>query len=186
MKNFKLLLCILLAGLYSCNQNPYPDKSVSKEVTTEKEVTISETEKAINQLITDAYKVITFKKGTTPDYVAMKSIFTPKATLINFREDSLNSYYIDEFIEEFKAGNFAGELTAFDEVELGGETEYFGKIGHRISAYATKFNGAEEVGERGVNSFQVVKVNGKWLINSIIWDIEKSGQPIPKRYITGK
>jgi hypothetical protein len=103
--------------------------------------------------------------------------------LVNFREDSLNSYYIDEFIEEFKAGNFADELTAFDEVELGGETEYFGKIGHRISAYATKFNGTNEIGERGVNSFQVLKVNGKWLINSIIWDVEKSGQSIPKRYI---
>ena len=183
MKNFKFLLCLLLAaGLYSCNQNP--ENSVAKETTTEKEMTISETEQAINQLITDAYKVISFEKGTTPDYVTMKSLFTPKATLINFRKDSLNSYYIDEFIEEFKAGNFAGELTAFDEVELGGESEYFGKIGHRISAYATKFNGDEEIGERGVNSFQVLNVNGKWLISSIIWDIEKSGQPIPKRYIT--
>ncbi len=42
----------------------------------------------------------------------------------------------------------------------------------------------EEIGERGINSFQVLNVNGKWLISSIIWDIEKSGQPIPKRYIT--
>ena len=184
MKNFKFLLCLLLAGLNSCNQSP--ENSVAKETTTEKETTISETEQAINRLITDAYKVISFEKGTTPDYVAMKSLFTPKATLINFREDSLNSYYIDEFIEEFEAGNFAGELTAFGEVELGGETEYFGKIGHRISAYATKFNGDEEIGERGVNSFQVLNVNGKWLISSIIWDIEKSGQPIPKRYITDK
>ncbi len=182
MKNFKFLLFLLLAGLYSCNQDP--DNSVSKKTTPEKETTISETEQAINQLITDAYKVITFEKGTTPDYVAMKSLFTPKATLINFREDSLSSYYIDEFIEEFKAGNFASELTAFDEKELGGKTEYFGKIGHRISAYATKFNDAEEIGERGVNSFQVLNVNGKWLINSIIWDVEKSGQPIPNRYIT--
>ena len=184
MKKYNLFLCLLLIGLLSCNQNP--DNSRSENTKTEKETTISETEQAINQLITDAYKVITFEKGTAPDYAAMKSYFTPKATLINFREDSLNFYYIDEFIEEFKAGNFAGELTAFDEVELGGETEYFGKIGHRISAYSTKFNGSEEIGERGVNSFQVLKVNGKWLINSIIWDIEKNGQPIPKRFLTDK
>lgn len=183
MKYFNLLLLFLfLTGLYSCKQNS--DNSEANEAKTKEEVTVSETEQAINQLVKDAYEVISFEKGTTPDYVAMKSIFTPQATLYNFREDSLNFYYIDEFIEEFKAGILAGELTAFDEVELGGETEYFGKIGHRISAYASKFNGAEEVGERGVNCFQVLKLNGKWLINSMIWDVEKSGQPIPKRYIT--
>ena len=184
MKYFNFLLFLVLIGLSSCKPNS--DNSGYKETITENETIVSETEQAINQLVTDAYKVITFKKGTTPDYVAMKSIFTPQATLYNFREDSLTFYFIDDFIEEFKAGNFAGELTAFDEVELGGETEYFGKIGHRISAYSTKFNGSEEIGERGVNSFQVLKVNGKWLINSIIWDIEKNGQPIPKRFLTDK
>lgn len=184
MKNFKFLFSLLIIGLCSCNQEP--DTSGQKKTITEKEIIVSETEQAINQLVTDAYEVISFKKGTSPDYIAMKSLFTPQATLYNFREDSLSFYFIDDFIEEFKAGNFAGELTAFDEVELGGETEYFGKIGHRISAYSTKFNGSEEIGERGINSFQVLNVNGKWLINSIIWDVEKDGQPIPKRYLTDK
>ena len=184
MKNFNFVLCIMLAILCSCNQNP--DNTESKETKAKVQSTVSETEKAINQLVTDAYAVITFKKGTTPNYVAMKALFTPKATLYNFRDDSLKFYFIDDFIAEFKAGNFAGELKAFDEVELGGETEFFGKIGHRISAYASYFNGAEEIGERGVNSFQVLNVNGKWLINSIIWDIEKGGQAIPERYLDEK
>lgn len=181
MKNLKVLFCLFVLGSYSCNQNP--DKPESVESMTKTDMASSQTEKAINQVVTDAYKVITFPKGSTPDYNAMKTLFMPKATLHNFRNDSLKSYLIDEFIAEFKAGNFAGDLLAFDEVELGGETEYFGNIGHRISAYASYFNGAEAVGERGVNSFQVLKVNGKWLINSIIWDVEKSGQSIPGRYL---
>ena len=89
-------------------------------------------------------------------------------------------YYLVE------GGIDGGEMIAFNEVELGGKTEYFGKIGHRISAYASYFDGAEEIGEKGVNSFQVLKVNGKWLINSIIWDVEKNGQSIPERYLTEK
>lgn len=183
MKYFNLLfVCLFLAGISSCRQNVNNSETKAKT-----EVTISQTEKEINQLITDAYKAISFEKGTTPDYLALKSLFTPKATLYNFTGDSLNFYFIDDFIEEFKAGFVAGELnasTAFEESELGGETEYFGKVGHRVSAYVTKYNGADEAGERGINNFQVIKINGKWLINSIVSDTEKDGQAIPKRYIT--
>jgi len=146
-------------------------------------VIISEKEKAINKVVKDAYAVISFKKGTTPDYEAMRALFTSNATLYNFRGDSLKFYYIDEFITGFNASIDSGNLIAFEEVELGGETEFFGNIGHRISAYASYINGAEEIGEKGVNSFQVMKVSGKWLINSLVWDIEKNGQPIPERYI---
>ncbi|MEN0050113.1 MAG: hypothetical protein AAF806_23820 [Bacteroidota bacterium] len=76
------------------------------------------------------------------------------------------------------------DFTAFHEIELGGKTEYFGKIGHRISAYASYFNGMSEVGERGVNSFQLVQIEDKWLISSIIWDIESKDLPIPEQYLS--
>ncbi len=184
MKNFTFLLCLFLTGFYSCNQNP--DNSGSKETMTKVETTVSEKEKAINQVVKDAYASISFEKGATLDYEALRALFTSDATLYNFRGDSLAFSNIDDFIAGFKAGIDSGEMIAFNEVELGGETEYFGKIGHRISAYASYFDGSEEIGEKGVNSFQVIKVNGKWLINSIIWDVEKNGQSIPKRYLTEK
>ena len=49
--------------------------------------------------------------------------------------------------------------------------------------YASYFDEAEEAGQRGVNSFQVIKIDGKWLISSIIWDVEKNEQPIPGKYL---
>jgi hypothetical protein len=184
MKNFTFLLCLFLTGLYSCTPNP--DNSESEETMTKMEATVSEKEKAINQVVKDAYAFITFEKGTTPDYEALRALFTTDATLYNFRGDGLEFSFIDDFIAGFKVGIDSGEMIAFKEVELGGKTEYFGNIGHRISAYASYFDGAEEIGEKGVNSFQVLKVNGKWLINSIIWDVEKNGQSIPERYLTEK
>ena len=183
MKNFAFL-CLLLTGFYSCTQNP--NNSGSKETMTKMEAPVSEKEKAINQVVKDAYTHISFEKGTAPDYEVLRAIFTSDATLYNFRGDTLAFSNIDDFIAGFKAGIDGGKMIAFNEVELGGKTEYFGKIGHRISAYASYFDGAEEIGERGVNSFQVMEVNGKWLINSIIWDVEKNGQSIPEIYITDK
>ena len=182
MKNFNFLVCLLLTGFYSCNQNT--DNSRSEKTMTEEETTISETEKTINQLVKEAYVVISFEEGSTIDLGRIRALFTPDATLYNYRGGSLEYVSLVDFIAGFKADIDDGKMIAFNEIELGGETEYFGKIGHRISAYASYFDGSEEVGERGVNSFQVIQVNGKWLINSLIWDVEKKGLDIPERYIT--
>ncbi len=181
MKNLTLLAMLCLISFLSCT--PTSDNAGAEEAAAETKAPLSEEEKAINQAVKNAYAAISFEEGTSPDYEALRALFTPEATLYNFRGDSLNFFYIDKFVEGFKAGVEGGEMSAFNEVELGGETEYFGQIGHRISAYASYFNGAEEVGERGVNSFQLLKKDGQWLINSIIWDIEKEGQPIPERYL---
>lgn len=143
---------------------------------------ISETEQAINQLVLDAYAAISFDAGTTPNYDALREVFTEDAIFQNFRGDTLSTANFDEFLAGYKASVEGGQLTSFNEVELGGVTEYFGKIGHRISAYASYINSADEIGERGVNSFQVIRIDGEWKVNSIVWDIEKEGQPIPSEY----
>lgn len=143
---------------------------------------ISETEQAINQLVLDAYAAISFEAGTVPNYDALREVFTEDAIFQNFRGDTLSTANFEEFLAGYRASVEGGQLTSFDEVELGGVTEYFGKIGHRISAYASYINSPDEIGERGVNSFQVIQVDGKWQVNSIVWDIEKDGQPIPSEY----
>ncbi len=143
---------------------------------------ISEAEKAINQLVLDAYAAISFDEGTTPNYNALREVFTPDAIFQHFRFDTLSTATFEQFLAGYKASVEGGQLTAFNEVELGGVTEHFGKVGHRISAYASYINSADEIGERGVNSFQVIKVDGEWRVNSIVWDVEKEGQAIPSAY----
>ena len=147
MKILKFLLFFLFVGLFSCdntsnNTGPNNTDSEIKEP-------ISDTEKAINQLVKDAYASISFEKGSSPDYELIRSHFTTDATFYNFANDSLEFVFINEFIEGFKAIVDEAEIVAFDEVELGGETEYFGKIGHRISAYASYFDEAEEGWTKG-------------------------------------
>jgi hypothetical protein len=143
---------------------------------------ISESEQAINQLVLDAYAAISFDEGTTPNYDALRAVFTEDAIFQNFRGDTLSTANFEEFLAEYRATVESGQLISFNEVELGGVTEYFGKIGHRISAYASYINSADEIGERGVNSFQVIYIDGEWKVNSIVWDIEREGLPIPSEY----
>ncbi len=72
-----------------------------------------------------------------------------------------------------------GQITSLKIIEAGGKTEYFGKIANRISVNADYFNESEEA-EKGVNSIQLVKVNGKWLINSITGILKKRDSPFQK------
>lgn len=182
MKKLPLLFSLLFALLISCT--PTSESETAEEVAMKAAAPVSAAEKAINQAVLNAYNAISFEVGTTPNYEALKAIFAPDAMFYNFRGDTLEGYNIDEFLVGFKAGIEGGNMTGFNEIELGGETEYFGSIGHRISAYGSYINGADEMGEKGVNSFQLLKIDGKWLVSSIIWDVEKEGQEIPERYLS--
>ena len=179
-----ILSITILAFTFFLSCSPATENVEKNEARANVETPVSEEEKAINQLVADAYKALNFKTGTQPDYEAIKALFTAKATLVNMGGESPEFSFIDDFIAGFKAAIDAGELTSVREWELGGETESFGKIGHRISASNAIFNENEEAEEKNVNSFQVVKVDGKWLINSIVWDVESEGMPIPVQYLT--
>lgn len=139
-------------------------------------------EEAINQAVRDAYAVISYAEGETPDYEAVRNTFTPNATFLNFRPGTLQSYLIDDFVTGLEGMVNNGQITMFYEEEVTGKTEYFGKIAHRISTYVTYLNTRDTVFERGVNSFQLVKIDGEWIINSVIWDVERPTQPIPAKY----
>ena len=181
MKSYTYILFTLLIGAISCTSTAEQEGAI--EIPSQAEAAVSEEEIAINQAVLDAYAAISFEEGTAPDYDAIGALFTPTATMHNFRHDSLQSFDITLFIGGLKGAVDAGAMKSFREVELGGETEYFGHIAHRISSYASYFDGSGEIGERGVNSFQLLKIDGQWIINSVIWDVEKEGQSIPDRYI---
>ena len=181
MKSTTSFLGLIIILALSCT--PATDEAGTKGTDPQSEPPVSAEEKAITQAVNAAYAAISFEEGTIPDYEALSALFTPDAVLQNFRGDTLESYSISEFVEGYKAGVEAGGMIAFRETELGGETEYFGKIAHRISAYASYINGASEIGERGVNSFQLLKIDGRWLISTIIWDVEEEGLAIPQKYL---
>ena len=66
----------------------------------------------------------------------------------------------------------------FTEHELGRRTEVYGNLATVWSSY----DGRTDSGsfhERGINSFQLVKVDGKWLIASILWQEESPEFPLP-------
>ena len=138
---------------------------------------------AIKKAVDDAYAAISFKKGEQPKSDQIAGYFTPQAQLINYRTDTAETLGIAQFVEAYKQFVTKSEITYFQEDELFGRTEQFGRIAHRISTYRTFLNNPDTAAERGVNSFQLIKTKAGWKVSSIIWDVEKPSLKIPDYYL---
>jgi hypothetical protein len=175
----KYFFCFILFALVfiSCNMNE--KKSVAENNQQHK----MPDEDAIKKAVADAYQIISFKQGQTLNYDSIRTSFIPQAQLMNFRTDSLQVLTLDQFIIVYKDFVKSAGITSFYEKEVFGKTDQFGKIAQRISTYASYINTMDSVGERGVNSFQLVKTPNGWRVSSIIWDVERPSQPVPDYYL---
>jgi len=178
-------LFILLASavtLSSCHVSV--KKSIGdSDSTTGKTYTVPE-DSAITKAVHDAYAAISFKEGEQPRYGEIGNYFIPEAQLINFRTDTPQIVDIKHFIDPlYKSFVETNHIKMFYEEELFGRTEQFGRVAHRISTYVTYLNTRDKPEERGVNSFQLIKVKGVWKVSSIIWDVEKSTLKVPDYYL---
>ena len=74
------------------------------------------------------------------------------------------------------------EKEGFTEHELGRRVELYGNLATVWSSYDGR-TASGSFHERGINSFQLVKVDGKWLVASILWQEEGKQFPLPKDMI---
>jgi hypothetical protein len=168
---------LLLAAFGSCQT------SVTKTDSQNTPLSHAPEEDAINKAVNDAYKVISFKKGEKVNYDSIKGCFIPQAQLLNFRNDSLEIFTIDQFVNAYKNLIESNSITSFYEEEIKGTTDQFGRIAQRISSYKTYINTMDSIAERGVNSFQLVKTPLGWKVSGIIWDVESPRLKVPDYYL---
>lgn len=71
----------------------------------------------------------------------------------------------------------------FAESGVSNTIEQYGDIGHVLSTYEKHIWGDTQVRGRGINSFQMVRKDGRWWITSLIWDEETGAGPVPAKYL---
>ena len=139
----------------------------------------------IDATVRGVYEVISGPPGQKRDFDRMRSMFAPNALLRVITPDrGVRGGDIEAYI---KASGPILEKEGFTEKELGRRTEVYGNLASVWSAYDGRTaNGSFH--ERGINSFQLVKVDGKWLVASILWQEEGTPVlfPLPKDLIGKK
>ncbi len=130
---------------------------------------------AIGRAIDDTYAVISGPAGQKRDFDKMRTLFAPGATLRVIGPKGLSGGTVDDYIA--KSGPVL-EKEGFTERELSRRVEVYGNLATAWSSY----DGRTESGKihvRGINSFQLVQLDGKWLVASILWQPESPELPLP-------
>ena len=136
----------------------------------------------IDRAIRGVYEVISGPPGQKRDFERMRSLFAPGATLKAIGPKGLHGGSLEDYISRNKD---VLEKEGFTERELGRRTEVWGGLATAWSAYDGR-TADGSFHERGINSFQLVKVDGKWLVASILWQEATPDNPLPADLIKGK
>ena len=136
----------------------------------------------IDHAIRGVYEVISGPPGQKRDFDRMRTLFAPGATLKAIGPKGLHGGSLEDYISRNAE---ILEKEGFTERELGRRVEVWGGLATAWSAYDGRTaNGSFH--ERGINSMQLVKVDGKWLVASILWQEETPANPLPANLIKGK
>ncbi|HLK18420.1 MAG TPA: hypothetical protein VKT81_05665 [Bryobacteraceae bacterium] len=138
---------------------------------------------SIDSVMKAVYEVISGPAGAPRDWARFKALFADGGRLIPVRttkEGTAPAVMTPEDYE--KRGTAIFEKTAFYETEVSRRLETFGDIAHAFSTYESRHAPGEKPFARGINSFQLVKVNGAWKVMTIFWEAESPNNPIPEKY----
>jgi hypothetical protein len=138
---------------------------------------------SIDSVMKAVYEVISGPAGAPRDWARFKALFADGARLIPVRTTKEGTAPAVMTPEEYeKRGTAIFEKTPFYETELSRRQEQFGNIAHAFSTYESRHAPGEKPFARGINSFQLVKVNGAWKVMTIFWEAESPTNPIPEKY----
>jgi hypothetical protein len=126
------------------------------------------------------YGVISGPAGER-NWERFESLFTPQARMSALsKNQSGQQLFVSMTPEEYKQKNGPFFMqSGFWEEELGRQVIQFGELASVMSAYQFRTAEGGEPQQRGVNSIQLIKEQGRWWIASIIWNTEREDNPIP-------
>jgi hypothetical protein len=129
----------------------------------------------IDQAMQAVYDVISGPPGQKRDWDRMRMLFAPGATMKVIGPKGLHGGSVEDYITRDRD---ILEKDGFFERELGRRLEVWGSLATAWSSY----DGHTADGsfhERGINSFELVKIDGRWLVASILWQEETPDVPLP-------
>ena len=129
----------------------------------------------IDQAIRGVYDVISGPPGQKRDFDRMRSMFAPGALLRVIGPKGLRGGTLEDYIAAERPDPRKGRL---HRARARPRIEVCGNLATVWSAYDGR-TASGSFHERGINSFQLVKVDGKWLVASILWQEETPAFPLP-------
>lgn len=134
----------------------------------------------VDGLIHALYNMVTFEAGTTPDWEEARSAFIPEALVVmrmgEHETAVLNVQgWIDDFVSFIETRDVMA--TGFSETIIKMKTTQMGDIAHVLVLYESHLPGHPR--RQGVDSFQLIRKDGRWWILSIANELPRWGRKVP-------
>jgi hypothetical protein len=133
-------------------------------------------------LVLALYDAVTFPAGTAPDWDRVRAMFLDRATVVLRTSRTATSVFdVEGFVQDFVAFIARANVreTGFSERVVRTKAMTFGDIAHVLVLYEASIPGSGRPPQQGVDSFQLVRREGRWWIVSITNELPGPDRPLP-------
>lgn len=134
-------------------------------------------------LIQEIYDLVTFPAGTTPDWDAVRDLFIPEAIVVlRTSRDGATVFSVDGFVQDFVTFIDQANVqeSGFTERILDTRSFVWGDIAHVLVLFDSDIPGDGREPRAGIDSFQLIKRDGRWWIASITNERPSADRPLPE------
>jgi hypothetical protein len=138
---------------------------------------------SIDAILVALYSVISGPAGER-DWNRFRSLFLPQAQLTSAGKGADGSVRVHPMsVEDYVrlAGDYFSQH-AFFESPIVSRVQTFGNVSQVFSSYESRHSAGEAPFARGINSFQLLYDGHRWWVVSILWDEERSDNPLPREF----
>jgi hypothetical protein len=139
--------------------------------------------KSIDSILAVLYNVISGPAGER-DWNRFRSLFLPGATLTSAGKDRDGVIRVRPRTVEGYVTGAGGYFSqhGFFESPIVSRVQTFGNVAQVFCSYESRAAAGEAPFARGINSIQLANDGKRWWIVSILWDEERSDNPLPKEF----
>ncbi len=135
-------------------------------------------------LVRDLYAAVTFDPGNVPDWEHVRKFFTPEAVIaVRMTPTSMAILNVEEFVKWFDddVKKYKMEERGFEETIETLKLTVFGDMAHCFVVYKARFKTPENLpGQLGLDSWGLLKKDGRWWIVSVTNDVVTPQRPLPE------
>ncbi len=138
---------------------------------------------APEDVITEIYDLVSFEAGKRPDWDKVRSTFISEAVVVlRTSREAFSVFSVEGFINDFVnfVENTPAGANGFTEKVLSLKSMVFGDMAHVLVLYEAQITGSQRPPSQGVDSFSLIKKDGRWWIVAITNEIPGPDRPVPE------
>ncbi|MHC5003148.1 MAG: DUF4440 domain-containing protein [Planctomycetota bacterium] len=134
-------------------------------------------------LVAGLYSAVTTGAGETPDWDRVRAMFHDQAVIVlRTAPDATSVFTVQGFVDDFVAFiERAGvERTGFTERIVRMAPMVFGDMAHVLVLYEAHLPGSGRAAKQGVDSFSLIRRDGRWWIVAVTNELPTAERPLPE------